>query len=471
MIYNVTHNSMSIIADLSRLALSADDNWTKRSDERAVLEYASTVEIDEAEAARVRNMIEECGFTQTTLMSNFDARLDSAIHPPTGYAAIWRSDSIFVADAIDQNIFRHIQGVSISAKRRPNIGPHVVAALNAFLGDASPVPCVSSSQKGNWVCSLGQFAWVGLYDQHAPKPPFAAVVVCGLDPASWNAMQTEMREEWHRKLTMSEVYPRILFWKNVAKQNGERVLATFIRTLNEYTHDASLMNELSMIPPYESRSTQFVSDVSCSSWFKNHPKLRIPKWFVFPSSSPRGCDPQMPAESGFGIKTTHDHTEMVPWTVVPEFSACLDDIVPYGENEYVRMAGCCDARASVRALVRGPTDEILIIETPGEPCPSTLHAFAAQATQQFNSVVDIREEADEDEAVKTTWEDAELSTNRMIHSTYVFRTSQQHTHQNAQRLMPYFVRTSCRDALGKAEISRKSRLACLQMDEWKPIQR
>jgi hypothetical protein len=218
------------------------------------------------------------------------------------------------------------------------------------------------------------------------------------------------------------------------------------------------------VSPYELRHTAVAPTDAALAWLGN-PKLKIPKWFVFPSVAPRGCSP-LPAEPGTGIRTEHERTESGPWTVVPEFCVMLDDVAPYTENEYVRLAGCCDAREPFRVVVKGPMDEILLV--PSASSSACLHAVAAQATQYVVST-EIGGGAEEEvDAVIATWEDARVVHNRMVNATYTFRSPVASV--VAERMMPHFVRVSCRDALGRAEVSR-NRLASLAMDDWEPIRR
>lgn len=447
---------------LTRLALAPDDRWTLKSGVPPVVKWtvADGVHLEDEDRERVRAMVEECGFTQTAILANFDARLRSGM-PPTGFAATWHQDSVFVADAFDQNIFRGAAGVSLKRVRPPERMQAAFADLNALLGDASPVPLVSRTQKGNWVCSLGPFGWVGLYHQPYPKPPFVAVAVAGLDPASWAAFRREMREELHRVKKVEEAFPRFEFWRRAARKNRERILAAFVRVLNEPAHDVGRMLETTV--NYEPRAERRAPEGL--RWFKT-PHVRVPAWFVFPSAAPRGCDP-LPAAPGEGVAADHARAEAAPWEASPEFDVVVDDLARYSECEYVRLAGCCDARGPARVVLRGPLDEILLIEAPGEPCAETLNGFAAQAVQR--PALGPRE-AEEDD-ILCTWEDAALASNRLAESAFVFHAAAAQG-EGAQRLAPQCVRVSCRDSMGRAlREERPSRLASLAVDDWEPLRR
>ncbi len=453
--------------NLTRLALRPDDRWTRKS---AVAHgtgrwsRAPGVHLEAEDVERVDAMIEACQFTNAVIMPNFDARLKTGM-PPTGYSATWHRDSTFVADAFDRNMFRGAAGLSIKRMRPPD--ERVTAAfadLNALLGDGSPVPLVSRAQKdGGWVCSLGEFAWVGIYHQNALKFPYAVVVVAGLDPASWAACSKELRE-WHRTKTVDEVWPRLEFWREAAKKNRQRIAATFIRVLNETPKDANV----DVTASYESRAKTKIDDGL--RWFKGA-HIRVPTWFVYPSKSPRGCDP-LPAEPGVGVATDHSRTEGSPWYAVVEFDVVMDDLIPYGECEYVRLAGCCDSKAKFRIVVRGPQDEIFLIETPGEADPDTLNAFPAQAIQRFSQPsVESSNDSSSADGIICTWEDPALTTNRLVDAAFIFHTAVR-VDEPAQRFTPHCVRVSCRDSTGRAENGAiKNRLASLAVDEWEPIQR
>lgn len=452
--------------NLTRLALSAEDRWTMKSAPvlSANWTIADGVHLEDSEKDRVREMMEECGFTQARAMRNFDARLYTGL-PPTGYAATWRSDSPFVADAFDHNAFRGVAIVSLQRTRNPLKGFQTgLADLNALLGDASPVPFTrQTAQKGNWVCSLGPFSWVGIYQQHMPKPPYAAVVVAGLDAASWEACRKEMREEWHRVKTVEEIYDRIEFWRDAARKNRSRILATFLRVMNEHPHDGGSMVHTAYA--YVSRGLDKKSDEALSWFQQTH--VRVPEWFVFPSRSPKDCAP-LPCEPGTGVICPESRRETSPFEIHPDVDVVMDDLIRYGESEFVRLAGCCDARK--RVVVCGPQDEILIMESTSknQSCPETLNAYACQAMQRVNLYA--REE-EEDTGVTRTWEDGNLTSNRLLNSAFVFHAAMD-TH-DAQRLMPICVRVSCRDSEGRAVAvdDKTHRFASLAMDDWTPITR
>lgn len=459
--------SQSHMTHLTRLALSPNDAWALKSTTQPCVKYAVTdgVHMEDDEKERVNAMISEVKFTQTVIMNNFEARLHSGL-PPTGYAATWSRDSVFVADVFDHNLFRGVASVSLKRMRPPDQVQlqHAFADLNALFGDGSPVPILKPDQKGNWVCSLGPFGWIGVYGQQHPEPPFAAVVVAGLDAASWDALRTIMRTQWHRRLTMEEVYKELEPWRAVGAKNRERALATFSRIINEPLKDVGKMLETTV--PYDVRTT-VKSDTL--SWFKN-PTVRVPTWFVFPSVAPRGCDAYTPdIEPGVGVATDHSRSEIAPWEVRPEFDVCIDDVVRYGECEYVRLAGCCNSLSPVRVVVRGPRDEILVDKTPGSTNVDTLNAWAAQAIQR--SSMETKSDGDED-GVVSTWEDPKLSSNRLIQSVFAFHTDVE-WEKEAKRLLPVGVRVSCRDSTNRAEPpeASKIRLASLAMDEWTPLRR
>lgn len=458
--------------NLTTLVLRPEDKWPTQSGVRPSAKWTDLhSRLEDEDKERARAMIYECGFTQTTVMPNFDARLRTGL-PPTGYAATWHEDSVFVADAFDANAFRGVAGVSLGKTKvvMSSLGD-VFADLNALLGDASPVPLVGRTQKGNWVCSLGAFGWVGLYHQAHPKPPYVAVVVAGLDQQSWDACRLEMRE-MHRRVKVREAHERLGFWREVARQNRARVLATFLRVLGDKPKDVGKLTETPVA--YEARAqTQAANGLE---WFRTS-GVRVPDWFVFPSAAPRGCS-ALPTEPGVGVRTDHTRNESKPWEVSPEFDVVVDDLAVYGEREYVRLAGCCDTRQKARVLLKGPLHEMLLFEGPGESNPESLSAFPAQAAQR-----PILSEAcegganEEDDDVTCTWEDAALGSNRLVRSLYVFSTVETEAAlgaQAAQRLMPIRVRVSCRDSMGRAEPDealRANRLASLALDEWVPIHR
>lgn len=462
---------------LTRLALTPSDSWALKPSSSAQPSVKYTVvdgvHMEDDERERVSAMISECHFTQTVLMNNFEARLRSGL-PPTGYAATWSRDSVFVADVFDHNLFRGVASVSLDRKRPPDHSKlqNALADLNALFGDGSPVPILKPDQKGNWVCSLGPFAWVGMYHQQHPEPPFAAVVVAGLDAASWDALRGIMRTKWHRKLTMEEVYKELEPWRALAAKNRERILATFQRVMGEPPKDVGKMLETTVA--YEARPCVSKSE-SALSWFKNA-TVRVPTWFRFPAVSPTGCDAYGPGmEPGMGVITDHARSEIAPWEVRPEFDVYIDDVVRYGECEYVRLAGCCDSTSPVRVVVRGPRDEILTDKTPGSTNVDTLNAWAAQAIQRPSlDPVSVKSAGGEggDDGVLITWEDPGLNTNRLVHSVFAFHTDLPECVKDAKRLMPACVRVSCRDSTNRAESGvQKTRLASLAMDEWVPLRR
>jgi hypothetical protein len=148
----------------------------------------------------------------------------------------------------------------------------------------------------------------------------------------------------------------------------------------------------------------------------------------------------------------------------------VDDWVPYGETEYVRLAGCCDSKSTARVVIRGPQDEILLTESAGAAKPETLNACVAQATQR---PMVVSSSTFSDTEMTYTWEDSALITNRLVDSVWVFHTPVE-TAAYSERLMPMSVRVSCRDSFGRAypdSMLKQNRLASLAVDEWEPIMR
>lgn len=458
-----------------QLALTAEDKWPRESAIKSVPKWTEQTPneskpLSDEEKDRAQLMVEDARFTKTVLLTNFDARLHSLM-PPTGYAALWHKDSTFVSRVFDRNIFRGVSYVHLARKRAPASFDALEADLNALLGDASPVPLVSRDQGDDWVCSLGEGGWVGMYtrqDNH--KAPCVAVVVAGLDPASYETFRKEM-ETMHRKVSVEEAYGRLEFWRTAAKRNRKRILATFIRASSgdqplDTTKNRFVELNRSL---YKSRSEQRIEAIGL---FKN-PALRIPEWFVFPSVSPRGCNFD-DVEPGYGVQVHHTREEKYPFEVEVEVDVVLDDFVSFREQEYVRLAGCSDARQSHVAIVYGPRNEIVIREldtTKSGPVNDT-DSFPSQASQNAKGVLHDTDEAE----VRVTWEDADLPTNRMVESTFEFRNTPDDDSgcKSVLRLFPLFVRVSCRDMTGRAEpeteISKK-RLARLCVDEWMPIVR
>lgn len=443
--------------------LSISPKWTDKMS-------ADASKLSDEEKERIVQMIEDARFSTTAVLDNFDARLGMYM-PPMGYAAVWNAAAIFDADVFDHNVFRGVAGVTTTRKKAPTNVHALFAKLNAVIGDASPVPPVSSNPPGNWVCSLGSNAWIGLYQSNSGKQGLVAVVVAGLDHASWLALRTDMRA-WHRKITVSEAYVRLQKWAELAAANRRRLLGTFLRALGDSpAGDQQQWIEV-LDATYAARATSFVD---ADGWLD---KMRVPEWFVFPSRLPTHCPPHA-HEYGVGIRADPQNRETYPFEIRPEFDVVMDDLCLLRENEFVRMSGCCSSKKTHTAVVAGPMDDIYLTKhAEPTPLPDTHDALPAQAIQRIGGLVSaLKPVVNDEDRATAVWEDPELLTNRLIESTYDFRGAARKDDENDRRvtsLTPILVRVSCRDSTARAEPEvavSKRRLASLALDDYVPISR
>jgi hypothetical protein len=455
--------------NLTRLALSQDDLWyseTKLSVNPKWTAHTARAPSEE-EKERLRQMIEDARFSTTAVMDNFDARLGLYL-PPTGYAAVWNAQSLFVADVFDRNAFRGLAGVTITRKKAPTNLNEAFFRLNALVGDRSPAPDARAppDPEGPWVCSLGPFAWMGLYTSNAARSGMTAMVVSGLDDAVWETLSAEMRK-WHRVLTVGEVFLKLRPWREYAAANRRRLLAAMVRALGESLAESRWLE----LP--QSRYAARGSKVECDAWF-GKAELRVPEWFVFPSKLPRHCPPHG-CEPGQGIRT--DLRETYVFEVKPEFDVVMDDLRELREKEYARLAGCCSTKDEYSARVYGPLDDVYVTKQAGAPKPETHDASAAQARQELGGVFGSIRERDPEAEDMVTWEDADLTTNRMIESSFQFRARGEEdapAESGVVRYTAWMVRASCVDSTGRAEPEGKiqtRRLAALALDDYEPMQR
>ena len=459
---------------LTVLALAASDTWYKTSGVPAPCKWTSAMSagarpLSDEEKERLKQMNEDARFSTTAALGNFDARLGLYL-PPTGYAAVWNAKAMFNAHVFDQNLFRGLAGITIKRARPPgDIKKSFAFPVNALVGDCSPLPETQNppDPEGPWVCSLGPFAWMGLYmSTDASKTGMSALVVAGLDSASWQALRNEMLTNWHRKITVAEAHAKLAPWRALAAANRRRLLAALLRVTGEEPESGSAWIELPQSVYPSSRAQSFVPDLS--HWLD--PKVRVPNWFVFPSKLPRDCPPNHGCELGQGVARS-DWRETYVFEIKPEFDICMDDLRDHRENEFVRLAAACSAREEFTARVYGPLDSVLVSrQEPGFKAESH-DAVAAQAAQfTSGSYVAHRSETESEEVA--TWED--LNENRLLKSAFHFRSSDEPMDRNLVRYRPYCVRVSCRDSTGRAEpesVTKTRRLAGLALDDYDPIRR
>ena len=402
------------------------------------------------EKERAKRTAEDARFSRLVMLDNFDARIESRL-PPTGYSAAWKGSTPFDAHVFDSGIFRGVAGVTTSVRRPPNDFSQIFTRLNLVVPDASPVPPPS---KG-WVASLGPFGWMGLYSTPEGKRGLTAIVVSGLDAATYERFRTEAKT-WHRVLTVAEAYKRMRPYKEIAERNRRRLLSALLHALDEKSYGTEISDD-----PYEVRATRFVST---EVW----PNVRLPAWFVLPTRLPRDVPAVVEGyEPGLGASTD---SERYPYETKPEFDVCVNDLVESREGEYVRLSGAADYRGPYLATVFGPLDDVFVWknETPPSPRPETLGAVPAQAIQKTGAATLAIGDTILD-AVARTWEDADLEKNRVVESDYTFRNRRV---PDAPAYSPYFVRVSCVDSTGRAEPDRSNRrLACLSVDDYVPIGR
>jgi hypothetical protein len=296
----------------------------------------------------------------------------------------------------------------------------------------------------------------------------AAIVVCGLDTATWDALRAQMMK-WHREITVAEAHDRMQPWAELAAQNRKRALGTLLRVTNVEPADSNAWREI-VDAEYETRATTYAE--SCD-WFPAH--MRVPDWFVIPSRVPKHCSP-CDADPGTGVRASSQRRETRPFEIKPDFDVCMDDVCSFRENEYVRMAGCASTKRAYTAVVYGPSDDLFITKH-AEPksSPDTFDTVPAQATQNVDAIASvIARDRDHDHIF---WEDPELATNRMLESVYDFRGGKMpidEDDRNVVGMTPLWIRASCRDSTNRAEPEsalRRRRLAALALDDYVPISR
>lgn len=456
---------------VSRLALTMEDRrW--RNDETSVRPdwksrmSADAKQLTEEEKERVERTCYDAKFSGMVLLDNFDAR-QGLFLPITGYAAVWHTNVNFNAHVFDRNLFRGVAWIATNLRKEPSNYAHVCSDLNSVFGDCSPIPATRDGSDA-FVTSLGSFAWIGLYHSstHA-KNGLVAAVVSGLDDAEWRACSVELNI-MHGTVSVNEAHARIGFWRDIARRRRERSLSTFMRVLGTepYLKSGKKIVENRAVL-YPARATSRIE--LPQGWFD---RGLVPEWFVFPSRAPSLCT-SLPTdvERLTGVITdTPARRETSPIDVVPDGDVIIDDLAFLRFDEFVRLAGCGATTAEHFARVYGPTDVLYVGKNINHSDINKYDAVAAQATQRV-SVLESEVHAD----VTVTWEDATLSRNRNLDSTYAFRTSKEDDEGEAVTVLtPYFVRVSCTDSTGRARPEKElvgKRLAGLSLDDYVPIGR
>jgi hypothetical protein len=381
-------------------------------------------------------MSHTCRYDDIVIMPNYDARL-GMYAPPTGYVATMHEDTTFRIEMIDPSIFRGVAVIDLTTRRerfRDTELQTFLVRMNQIIRDESPRPAPARG----WVCSLGPFAWAGVYEKRGGSgpPSYSLVVMSGLDCKTYEALVDELLERAHDKMTVEEVCRTILpRYREFARVNRARLLALMLPILGEEPSGGYAQpGEPYPVSPADA------STVPEEIWRWIPGPARIPAWYSMPARTPRGCEPfdpsfrLMPVGERMTLAETIARGEgPTPRAVIPTLDIVVDDLRPYPHSipgQSIRYAGCCDAN-STYATVGGPFDPVAVSAGPGEP-DAHFSAPGQARIRKFDA-------SGADEPYHT-WEDPELESNRLA-------GMRAPTAQNA-RYYPLAVRISCRDSDG-----------------------
>ena len=420
------------------------------------------VVVNEQELQRIRDTVDSSELHNTTILSNFDARI-GVLAPMFGYVSVLNENTLFNAHLYDRNLFR---GIAI---KEVTWGRHSIDKLehrvNAIIADKSPKPA-QRGDGGKWICSLGANGWIGLYETNVTRSPKKyIIVVAGLDEQCYDQMRAEMRQ-MHRIKTTKDAFASLKYWKDVAATNRRRLLATMCSILSIPIHyeDVALVSR-SIETPCTAELTE-----KAIKWLGD-PPIRLPIWYHIPSRTPRGCD-EIPEDLyGYALgEAMQEKAEKRQITCDDFLDFVLDDVNYYRDDLLMRYSGAMPLLTHV-VYISGPAQNILLYTLDKVVTqPETYNTIAVEAVGECQL---SRPKFPDHLCV--TWEDGQVN-NRMAQSQYeplkpIPELQQQRT--LCDTLEPVFVRVSMMDHLGRVstEINDKKRMTGFCGDEYDYINR
>lgn len=416
--------------------------------------------LDDQEIERIRDMINYSQLHNTTITSNFDARL-GVLAPPFGYISIVHSSTPFDCNLFDRNLFRGVAIIEIKGNWNRHVITGLKHSINALIPDKSPLP-PSRKEPQRWICSLGANAWIGLYETLSiTRQKRYAVVVSGLDDVAFEAMQAEMRD-MHRVDSMRVAMNKLQFWKDIAKENRRRLLGVVCGLLSEQTQMDDVMFQArpgDTEPSKTERAIRWVGE-----------KTRIPSWYCIPSRTPRDCAPLEPDLSGYHLGfAVGDRADKRHVVVDVMMDTYLDDISFYREELLIRFSGAMRIENQYIMYLNGPTQSISLITRSKNDiaAPETYNTVPVESSPRMQVTMPSFSEI-----ITVTWEDNQP--NRIAQSFYepiphspLFESEQKDS------LEAVFVRISMKDHLGRVstEINDKKRMAGFCADPYEYITR
>lgn len=420
------------------------------------------VVVNEQELQRIRDTIDSSELHNTTILSNFDARI-GVLAPIFGYVSVLNENTMFNAHLYDRNLFR---GIAI---KEVTWGRHSIAKLehrvNAIIGDKSPKPA-QRGDGGKWICSLGANGWIGLYETNVTiKPKKYIIVVAGLDEQCYEQMRAEMRA-MHRVKTTKDAFASLKYWRDVAWMNRQRLIATMCSILSIPVHyeDVLLVSrsiEKTITPELTEKAIKWLGD----------PPVRLPLWYRIPSRTPQGCE-EIPEElCGYALgDALQEKAERRQITCDDLLDFVLDDVVYYRDDLLMRYSGAMPLSSHV-VYMSGPVQSIHLYTLDQVVTqPETYNTVAVEAVGECQL-----SRPSFPEHLTVTWEEAHIQTNnRMAQSQYeALKPIPELQHMTCSVLEPVFVRISMMDHLGRVstEINDKKRMTGFCGDAYDYINR
>lgn len=414
--------------------------------------------LTEQESLALRNMIDSAQLHATFVDENFDSRF-GCLQPPRGYVAVVDKLTMFDQTIYDRNLFRGVAMVEIKREVNKYSYKNLAHLVNAVIPDRSPIPATRTNPE-TWVCSLGANGWLGIYESpHATDKRKFALVVSGLDEQCYENLAAEMKR-MHGQTTVENALTQMEFWRNIAKQNRTRLLATLLYYLGDKVNEESV-----------EFSTRGESDLEkleqAREWFGD--KTPVPIWFHVPDKQPNKCKPIPDNLFGYALGTTSPLVIRHPVSVRPMFDIVLDDISHQTDMYMYRLSGFTNLSSQFFVLLRGPADKIVLVERTSS---------SLRLSEAHNSVctesksVFCSEMQNTEEYLEIFWEEGEK--NRMLMHHYPeIRCHPVLESEKKTELIPVFVRVSMQDALGNVgvEFDPSNRFLGFHIDDHKFIQR
>lgn len=349
--------------------------------------------------------------------------------PPSGYVASIHSQRKFNIQLLDENIFRgslFFQLPSSFTKLKDDSARKLIEKLNLLLPDQSPLPFRPNS--GDWLPSLGPFAWAGLYEERSTTGDDSYWLICisGLDHQVYLELHDYALNNWDDKITVEEFFTLIQPWKEYAAENRKRILGLLLYLLGETSSltYATGPSELDATLEEEGPLLEEMKDW----WDEELLGMPLQPWYKFPQTEINFTLKKLPLEwlgkrigvwstDALGIPTLPGGTDYV-----------LTDFVCEGEN--LKKYSACQifsARSKELPYLAGPLRNIILVDgVVGQLHPSQGNFLERNKPQKTATIYG--------------WETMEVKENLMVNSDFFWMTPE--SGRVVRKFNPLFLRIS-----------------------------